>query len=84
MEKEGKIKSLVSIVPPAKCSIIYLCKHDVNERVRGKHKQISLRFVMTFARDEEVSKLEKRFSFNFSKQFTECCADSIVCMVQCM
>lgn len=44
-----KAESLVSIVPPAKCSIIYLCKHDVNERVRGKHKQISVRFVMTFA-----------------------------------
>lgn len=42
---------LVSIVPPAKCSIIYLCKHDVNERVRGKHKQISVRFVMTLAKE---------------------------------
>lgn len=34
-------------LPPAISFIIYLTKHDVNERVRGKHKQISVRFVMT-------------------------------------
>lgn len=61
-------RNLVSIVPPAKCSIIYLCKHDVNERVRGKHKQISLRFVMIFwvLSDFSLSLVSFFFALSFS------------------
>lgn len=45
--------------PPAKWSIIYLCKHDVNERVRGKYKQISVSFIrvkrsFSFTRERDL------------------------------
>lgn len=41
-EKFTRSPAIVPPSPPAKWSIIYLCKHDVNERVRGKYKQISV------------------------------------------